>query len=161
MLGFALFRSSDQLVVPRFLGVRTVIPDISTWCLPLLECPLPLHVRGRSALKVEVAGKWQRKTLVKSPLIKVERFLERSQITRDSGSAREHGAGFDVVGWAEERRLAGGGCAAEVERGLCRCRCCCFRGITSSEEGILTASADCGVECRWPWMLSAHHRTLR
>lgn len=82
---FRLRRSDKELIVPRLLGVRIIIADITRRRLALTDLTLPVLVHGRSALEVEVFREWKRLALVQPFLVKVVCFFEIGEVACDLG----------------------------------------------------------------------------
>jgi hypothetical protein len=87
----------QNLVVPRFVAIAAVDADISGGCAAVLGFALPLDVRGRAFLVVEVSAERKGETLVQALLVEEVCFLETGEIPGDEGWARDDGRGEDAV----------------------------------------------------------------
>lgn len=97
-LHIALLCADEHFVVPRLLAVALVPPDIARGGEALRHLALPLAVRGRARLEVEVPCEGQREAFVEALLVQEEGGLEGVQVARDLRRAGEQDAGVNGVG---------------------------------------------------------------
>lgn len=122
MVRLGLLRANENLVVPCVFGVRIVLADIPRGGLPFLDFPLPVFVRRRPLLKVEVFRERESLALVQSLLVQIKRLLEGRQISCNLRRAGNHHSSVDRIARrhdGENWRL-GRAC-----RPCCLCRGCC------------------------------------
>lgn len=91
--------SNQHLIVPRLVAITAVNTNISRSRASVLRFALPLNVRRRALLVVEVSAEGEGETLVEALLVEEVGLLEAREVAGDEGWAGDDGRGQDAVGF--------------------------------------------------------------